>query len=91
MYNPNDKIKLNVSGCLKDLNKRYHRNYTVQDVANVVGVSRETLSRLTTYSAFNLVYAVASCIYEFYPEHSEYWNLATYIELLAYDDCSFIL
>lgn len=91
MYEPKDKIKLNVSGCLKDLNKRYHRNYTVQDVANVVGVSRETLSRLTTYSAFNLVYAVALCIYEFYPEYSEYWNLATYIELLAYDDCSFIL
>lgn len=91
MYEPKEKIKLNVSACLKDLNRMYHRNYTVQDVADFVGVSRETLSRLTTFSGFNLVYAVASCIYEFYPEYSEYWNLATYIELLANDDLRFIL
>ena len=91
MYNPNEKIKLSVSACLKSLNKIYHKNYTVQDVANYVGVSRESLSRLTTHSAFNFVYAVASCIYEFYPEYTEYWNLATYIELLAYDNRYFIL
>lgn len=91
MYQPNEKIKLTVSACLKDLNKRYHKNYTLQDVADYVGVSRETLSRLTTFSAFNLIYAVASCIYEFYPEHSCHWDLTTYIELLAYDDLRLIL
>lgn len=91
MYNPNEKIKLSVSSCLKSLNKIHHKNYTVQDVADYVGVSRESLSRLTTHSSFNLVYAVASCIYEFYPEHTEYWNLSTYIELLAYDNRYFLL
>lgn len=91
MYNPNEKVKLNVSKALKDLNKQYHRNYTVQDVANEIGVSRETLSRLTTSSAFNIIYAVATCLYEFYPERTENWNLSTYIELLAWDDNSFIL
>lgn len=91
MYNPNEKIKLNVSKAIKYLNKQYHRNYTVQDLANEIGVSRETLSRLTTSSAFNIIYSVASCLYEFYPEHTENWNLSTYIELLAWDDISFIL
>ena len=64
MYEPKEKIKFNVSKSLKDLNKRYHRNYTVQDIADFVGVSRETISRLSSFSGFNLVYAVASCLYE---------------------------
>lgn len=91
MYDPTKIIKFNVSGVLKDLNRCYHRNYTVKDVADRVGVTRETLSRLSTKSAFSLVYSVAVCIYELYPDYSEYWNFAEFIQLLAYDDHSFIL
>lgn len=91
MYNPNEIVKFNVSGVLKDLNRRYHRNYTVKDVADRVGVTRETISRLTTKSAFSLIYSVAGCIYDLYPEYSEYWNFADFVQLLAYDDHSFIL
>lgn len=92
MYNPNEKVKLNVSKAIKDLNKQYHRNYTMQDLANEIGVSREALSRLTSYSAFNLIYAVASCLYEFYSlDSGAEWNLVHYIEIMAWDDNSFIL
>lgn len=86
------KVKLEVSKCLKLMNKEYRRNYTVQDVADAVGVSRETISRMTTESSFSLVHAVASCIYEFYPEsNGGTWNLSTYIEYLAWDNHGFIL
>lgn len=92
MYNSNVKVKLNVSKALKDLNKQYHRNYTLQDVANEIGVSRETLSRLTSFSAFNIIYAVASCLYQYFPEYNDtYWNFEVYVMLLSLDDYSFIL
>lgn len=92
MWDSKDVIKFSVSGCLKDLNKRFHRNYTLMDIAEKVGVSRETLSRLTTNSSFSLCYAVAHCLYEFYPEYNENeWNFDMFMELLAYDDCSFFL
>lgn len=90
MYNPNETVKLNVSRALKSLNKEFRRNYTVQDVADRVGVSRETLSRLSTKSSFSLIYSVASCIYELYPDYSEYWNFSEFVMLLS-DDNSFIL
>lgn len=92
MYDPSEKVKFNISGCLKDLNKRYHRNYTLQDVASTVGVSRETLSRMSTSSSFSLVYSVAECLYQFYPDYnSGCWNFVTYAELLSWDDLSFLL
>lgn len=92
MYNSNVKVKLNVSKALKDLNKQYHRNFTLQDVANEICVSRETLSRLTTFSAFNILYGVASCLYQYYPEYNNgYWNFDIYVMLLSVDDCTFIL
>ena len=90
MYNPKEIVKLNVSRALKSLNKDFRRNYTVQDVADRVGVSRETLSRLSTKSSFSLIYSVASCIYELYPDYSEYWNFSEFVMLLS-DDNSFIL
>lgn len=90
MYNPKEIFKLNVSRALKSLNKDFRRNYTVQDVADRVGVSRETLSRLSTKSSFSLIYSVASCIYELYPDYSEYWNFSEFVMLLS-DDNSFIL
>lgn len=90
MYNPNETVKLNVSRALKNLNKLYRRNYTLQDVAERVGVSRESLSRLSTNSSFSTIYAVASCIYELYPDYSEYWNLSEFVMLLS-DDNSFVL
>ena len=92
MFDSSVKVKFNVSGCLKDLNRRYHKNYTLVDVARCVGVSRETLSRLTSFSNFNLVYSVAYCIYEFYPEYNGgFWDFVSFLQLLAYDDHSFIL
>ena len=90
MYNPNETVKLNVSRALKSLNKEFRRNYTVQDVADRVGVSRETLSRLSTKSSFSLIYSVAFCIYELYPDYSEYWDFSKFVMLLS-DDNSFIL
>lgn len=94
MYNPqvDGKVKFEVSNCLKRLNKDYHRNYTVQDIANMVGVSRETISRMTTDSSFSLVYSVASCIYELYPEINDFeWNMGKFIEFLVWDNHSFLL
>lgn len=91
MYNPNELVRFNVSSVLKDLNKRYRRNYTLKDIADKVGVSRETISRLSTKSSFCLVYAVALSIYEFYPEYSECWNFSDFAHLLASDDYSFLL
>lgn len=63
-----EKTGLKVSLALKDLNKQFRRNYTVSDVAEKVGVSRETLSRLTTDSSFRLIYNVCEVLYDFYPE-----------------------
>lgn len=90
MYNPKEIVKLNVSRALKSLNKDFHRNYTVQDVADRVGVSRETLSRLSTKSSFSLIYSVASCFYDLYPERFECWNFSEFVMLLS-DDNSFLL
>lgn len=94
MYEPktDGKVKLEVSKCLKRFNKEYRRNYTVQDIADMVGVSRETISRMSSDSAFSLVYAVASCIYELYPElNNGEWNLAYFVEYLAWDNYAFVL
>lgn len=94
MYDPktDGKVKFEVSKCLKRFNKEYRRNYTVQDVAEKVGVSRETISRLSSDSSFSLVYAVASCIYDFYPEKNEgNWSFSYFVEYLAWDNLSFML
>lgn len=92
MYDGKTKVKFEISKNLKGLNHRYHRNYTLQDIANRVGVSRETLSRMTSSSPFNLVYSVASCLYDFYPEYNDGdWDFSYYANLLAWDDLSFII
>lgn len=94
MYEPktDGKVKFEVSKCLKRFNKEYRKNYTVQDVAEKVGVSRETISRLSSDSSFSLVYAVASCIYDFYPEkNGGNWNFAYFVEYLAWDNHAFLL
>lgn len=94
MYDPktDGKIKLEVSKCLKRFNKEYHRNYTLADVAEKVGISREAMSRVTTDSSFALIYDIASCIYEFYPEaNCGNWDLSTFVEYLAWDNNYFIL
>ena len=91
MYN-GEKIKLNVSGALKIMNNNYRRNYTTKDIAERVGVSRETLSRLTTSSPFSEVYLIAREIYEIYaPDTMEDFNLQKYIELMQYFNNDFIL
>lgn len=61
-----EKKKLNVSNCLKYYNYTFHRNYTVSDVADCVGCSRETLQRLTTFSSYALVSVVIDIIYRLY-------------------------
>lgn len=64
----NERHKFDISVCLKQLNREYHRNYTMADLAKKIGVTRETLSRLTTDSKFSVVYDTAQAIFEFYPE-----------------------
>lgn len=92
MYNPKEKVKFSISKSMKDLNRRYRRNYTLNDVALSVGLSRETMSRMTTDSPFSQVYAVAMCLYEFYPEYNDnLWDFCKYANLLCYEDCSFMM
>lgn len=90
MYNPNEIVKFNVSRALKNLNKQFHRNYTLQDVAERICVSRESLSRLSSKSSFSTIYAIASCLYELYPDYSECWNFSEFVMLLS-DDNAFLL
>lgn len=63
--------KFDISSCLKQLNRDYHRNYTMADLAEKVGVSRETMSRLTTDSKFSIIYTTAQEIFNFYPDMTE--------------------
>lgn len=82
-----NKAKLEVSKCIKELNRRYRRNYTMQDLAEKIGVSREALSRATTDSAFSFVYKIAYGLYELYPE-SGYngWDFNLYMEYLLWEN-----
>ena len=91
MYNPNEKVKFNISKCLKDLNKKYHKNYTLQDLANDIKVSRETLSRVSSDSSFSLIYKIASQVYYYYTPDIGGWEFTRYVEFLAFDEHSFIL
>lgn len=63
-----ESYKFDISSCLKRLNRDYHHNYTMADLAEKVGVSRETLSRLTTDSKFSIIYTTAQEIFNFYPD-----------------------
>ena len=91
MYN-GEKIKLSVSGALKIMNHNHRRNYTTKDIAERTGITRETLSRITTKSPFSEVYLIAREIYELYADDTkEDFNLQKYIELMQYFNDNFIL
>ena len=63
-----ETYKFDIASCLKQLNHDYHHSYTMTDLAKNVGVSRETLSRLSTDSKFSIVYTTAQEIFNFYPD-----------------------
>lgn len=82
-----EKAKLEVSKCMKEFNKKYHRNYTMQDLAEELGVSRESLSRLSTDSAFSFVYSVAYGLHKLYPEANKgVWDFALFVEHLLWEN-----
>lgn len=58
--------KLYVSKTLKYYNRKYSRNFTVDDVAEKCDTSRQTLVRLSGASSFDLVRRVIYVIYGFY-------------------------
>lgn len=58
--------KLYVSKTLKYYNSKYCRNFTLDDLADVCLTSRQTLSRLSGASGFDLVKRVIYAIYGFY-------------------------
>lgn len=58
--------KLYVSKALKTLNRKYRRNFTVDDVAAKCDTSRQTLVRLSGASSFDLVKRVIFTIYGLY-------------------------
>lgn len=58
--------KLYVSKTLKFYNRKYCRNFTVDDVAENCNTSRQTLVRLSGASSFDLVKRVILMIYGFY-------------------------
>lgn len=63
----NEKLnKLSVSKVLKIYNRKYFRNFTVNDVAYKCDTSRQTLVRLSGASSFDLVNRVIFTIYGFY-------------------------
>lgn len=85
-----DKVKLEVSKCLKEFNKRYCRNYTMQDLADRLGVSREALSRASSDSSFSFVYRVAHGIHELYPEvNNGAWDFCLFMEHLFWESHDF--
>ena len=81
-----EKTKFELSKALKKMNKEYRRNYTVQDVANEVNVTRESLSRMTNDSSFRLIYNVCECLYNYYPEYCDEFNFTKICLLLTNDD-----
>ena len=82
-----NKAKLEVSKCLKEFNRRYRKNYTMQDLADGIGVSREALSRATTDSSFSFVYRIARGLYELYPEVGyDGWDFALFMEYLLWEN-----
>lgn len=58
--------KLYVSKTLKYYNRKYRRNYTLDDLADSCFTSRQTLVRLSGASRFDLVKGVIYAIYGFY-------------------------
>lgn len=58
--------KLYVSKTLKYYNRKYHRNYTLDDLADLCNTSRQTLVRLSGGSNFDLVKRVIYGIYDFF-------------------------
>ena len=58
--------KLYVSKTLKSFNRKFCRNFTVDDVAAKCGTSRQTLVRLSGGSSFDLVKRVTLTIYVLY-------------------------
>lgn len=75
--------KLSVAFVVKELNETYHRNWTLADVASRVGVSRETLSRLSSDSKISVVYAVAKVLYALYPESGEGFYFDEWLSLMC--------
>lgn len=59
-YEKKVKTVFNVSGALQVLNKVYHKRYKLVDLSDAIGVSPDTLSRLSEGSQFCIVYKVAS-------------------------------
>ena len=88
----NERHKFDISACLKHFNRKYHRNYTVAELAKNVGVSRETLTRLTTDSKFSLVYDAAQEIFNFYPEMTSdgFFSFRDVLLYMCDDDCFMI-
>ena len=60
--------KFDIATCLKQLNREYHQNYTLEDLAKKVDVTYEALSQLSTDSKFSIVYTTAEELFNFYPE-----------------------
>ena len=87
----NERHKFDISACLKQSNRKYHRNYTVADLAENVGVSRETLTRLTTDSKFSVVYDTAQEIFNLYPEMLDgYFSFREVLLCMCSEDDFFI-
>ena len=84
------KVKLEISKCLKDFNAKYHRAYTLQDLAEKIGVNRETLSRASSESSFAFVYQVVRGIYELYSaEEDIIWDFGFFMEKLLWENHDF--
>lgn len=58
--------RMYVSKTLKYYNQLYYRNYTLDDLADSVSTTRQTLVRLSGASSFDLVRRVVFSIYGFY-------------------------
>lgn len=59
--------KFDIAACLNQLNRKYHKNYTLEDLAEKIGVTAETLNQLSTDSKFNILYTTALEIFDLYP------------------------
>lgn len=75
--------KLYVSKTLKYYNRRYRRNYTLDDLAVLCVTSRQTLVRLSGASNFDLVKRVIFAIYGMY-QHDILTDYARY-EVACFD------
>lgn len=85
-YDKKVKTVFNVSGAIHVLNKVYHKSYKLVDLAYAIGVSTDTICRLSEGSQFCIVYNIAYQLYLWYPDLYPGWSFEFYLKTFCICD-----